>query len=76
MDTRSPVIRRLLIALSGLLLTGLLTLTACADDPILGPQNDDDSSSSGGSYGNLNHLTPPASDSATAGSSRPNPRRF
>ncbi|PSQ84196.1 MAG: hypothetical protein BRD44_01825 [Bacteroidetes bacterium QS_7_67_15] len=72
---RPPAMRRFLFVLSSFLLAGLLTLTACADDPILGPQDGDDSGG-GGSYGNLNRLTPPASDSAAADSSRPNPHRF
>jgi len=73
---RPPAMRRFLLVLSSFLLASLLTLTACADDPILGPKGEDDSGG-GGSYGNVNRLTPSASDSAAAAdSSRSNPQRF
>lgn len=61
------------------LLVVVLLLSACADDPILGP-TDDDSTSTGGSYSSIKRLAP--SDTAAKADSSvlvpelQNPERF
>lgn len=85
MNATPQVLRRLLtIGGSFLLVVGLtLTLPACSDDPILGP-NDGEESDDGGSYSSIHRLSPPspAADSAvpkttpTLNSTDANPERF
>lgn len=64
---------------TGLLVVTLFLLSACADDPILGP-TEDDSTSSGGSYSSIKRLAP-ADSAVHANSSQftpkaQNPERF
>jgi hypothetical protein len=86
MDTTRQIPRRLLTIGSILFLAvGLiLTLPACSDDPILGP-NDGEESDDGGSYSSINRLSPPspAADSTAPAkastldlTTSPNPERF
>lgn len=85
MDTPRQSLRRLLtVGVSLILVVGLtLTLPACSDDPILGP-NDGEDSNDGGSYSSINRLSPPSSaadSTAQTPSSMPdltdaNPERF
>jgi len=85
MDTTRQFFLRLLTVGISLLVVGGLTLTlpACSDDPILGP-NDGEESGGGGSYSSLKRLSPPstAADSTapTTASAFPfgevNPERF
>lgn len=72
---RTGVIRALLV----LLVPVLLLTTACSDDPILGP-TEDDSTDNGGSYSNIKRLAPPDTSANTESSffapMAPNPERF
>jgi len=85
MDTVRQSLRRLVtVGVSFLVAAGLiLALPACSDDPILGP-NDGEESDGGGSYSSIKRLSPP---SPTADSTAPatasildltdaNPERF
>lgn len=74
---------RPLIGLLGVLLLLLVGLSACSDDPILGP-NDGSSDNGGGSYSSINRLAPapPPADSSTSANGNVrdsvdvNPERF
>lgn len=72
--------RRIAVGILGLLLPCLLVLSACADDPILGPT--DGETEGGGSYSVIERLAPSdttaATDSADVGPVDPpdNPERF
>jgi len=64
--------RRIVIGVLGLLLPCLLVLSACSDDPVLGPT--DGETEGGGSYSVIDRLAP--SDSADAAPAPVNPDRF
>lgn len=73
----SPVLRRIFVGVFGLLLPCLVLLSACSDDPILGPS--DGESEEGGSYSVIERLAEP--DTATVDSTEAapvpvNPERF
>jgi len=73
----SSSLRRLFVGLLGVLLPCVLILSACSDDPILGPS--DGETEGGGSYSVIERLAPPdtvASDSTDAAPSLTNPERF
>lgn len=73
----SPVRRRLLVGVLGILLPCVLILSACSDDPILGPS--DGESEEGGSYSAIERLAQPdtaAADSTESVPSPTNPERF
>lgn len=57
-------LRSILAGALGLLLPGLMLLSACSDDPILGPS--DGESEDGGSYSAIKRLAP--ADTASADS--------
>lgn len=74
----SPLLRRIFVGVIGLLLPCLVLLSACSDDPILGPS--DGESEGGGSYSVIERLARPdtaaASDSTEASPVPANPERF
>jgi hypothetical protein len=82
---RQSLYRGLTIGMGLLLVLSLtLTLPACSEDPILGP-NDGKESGDGGSYSSINRLSPPsptadstapAEASALDLTAAPNPERF
>lgn len=64
-------------AVGTLLLSLVLLVSACSDDPILGPGDDSDDDGGGGSYSVIKRLAPADSaDSTHVRPSRPNPERF
>ena len=75
MDTTRQSLRRLrTIMVSLLLAVGLaLTLSACSDDPILGP-DEGEPDDSGESYSSIKRLAP--ADSAASEPRATNPQRF
>ena len=81
MKKRTRTFRHSLWGLIGTLLVFVFVLSACSDDPILGPT--EDSSDDGGSYSSINRLAPPDTGT-TAAPVRPpeedrpnaNPERF
>lgn len=69
-----PLHRLLKIGTGFFLAAGLiLTLSACSDDPILGP-NEGEPDDSGGSYSSINRLAP--TDSTASQPQTANPERF
>ena len=70
--------RRIAVGVLGVLLPCILVLTACSDDPILGPS--DGETEGGGSYSAIERLAQPdtaaASDSMEVAPSPKNPERF
>lgn len=78
---RSLVHRGLIVGVGALLFL-LIALPACSEDPILGPNDGEDSG--GGSYSSINRLAPNATtaesstsaDPSTQGSAAVNPERF
>lgn len=82
--TRQPLRRLLTVVVSLLLAAGLtLTLSACSEDPILGPSEESDDRG-GGSYSSIHRLSPPSpptdstapATASTLDPSDPNPERF
>jgi len=72
----SSSLRRIFVAALGFLLPCVLVLSACSDDPILGPSDD---SGDGGSYSVIERLAQPdtaATDSTEVAPSPTNPERF
>lgn len=71
-------VRRLLVGVIGLLFPCLVLLSACSDDPILGPS--DGESEGGGSYSAIEQLAHPdttaTSDSIEEVPGSTNPERF
>jgi hypothetical protein len=74
----SPSPRRIIVGVLGVLLPCVLILSACAEDPILGPS--DGESEGGGSYSVIERLAQPdtaaQSDSTDAAPVPENPERF
>lgn len=74
----SALRRRIVIGVLGLLLPCLLVLSACSDDPVLGPT--DGETEGGGSYSVIDRLAQPdttaATDSTDATPAPVNPERF
>lgn len=66
-------LRRILRGGLVLLLPGLLFLSACSDDPILGPP-DEPRDDGGGSYSVIKRLAPAADTAAADSSASPLPR--
>lgn len=70
--------RRIVVGALGLLLTCLLVLPACSDDPVLGPT--DGESEGGGSYSIIERLAQPdtaaMTDSTDVVPTPTNPERF
>lgn len=73
MSTPHKTGRGFLIGVLSVLLAVILLLPACSDDPILGPEKDDDSDG-GGSYSSIKRLAPAGSTYAEPRSL--NPERF
>ncbi|PSQ88179.1 MAG: hypothetical protein BRD43_04880 [Bacteroidetes bacterium QS_4_64_154] len=81
MKKRTRAFRHSLWGLIGTLLVFVFVLSACSDDPILGPT--EDSSDDGGSYSSINRLAPPDTGTTAApvgppeeGRPNANPERF
>lgn len=70
-------IRASIATVGTLFLSLVLLVSACSDDPILGPGDDSGDDGDGGSYSVIKRLAPAdTADSTHVRPSRPNPERF
>lgn len=66
-----------LVLLGGLLLVVVVFLSACSDDPILGPDQDLPEEEGGGSYSSIKRLAPADTGRSSPAAPIPdNPERF